>query len=245
MNVHVRRALLSVWDKTGIVELARCLARHGTALYSTGKTASLLREAGLSVADVTELTGKPEAFGGRMKTLSYEISSGILFDRDRDGAEAEKLGTIAIDMVVANLYPFAEYRDKGLPLPELVEYVDIGGPTMIRAAAKNYRHVASVVSPSAYAALVAELDATGGALSLDTRTKLMRAAFRATAEYDTQIAEHLDKLAGEPSRTLVFERGETPPLRRKPPPKGRGPRAAGAWKIPHRAPPLRQGALVQ
>lgn len=209
MNVHVRRALLSVWDKTGIVELARCLARHGTALYSTGKTASLLREAGLTVADVTELTGKPEAFGGRMKTLSYEISSGILFDRDRDRDEATKLGTVPIDMVVANLYPFAEYRDKGLPLPELVEYVDIGGPTMVRAAAKNYRHVASVVSPSDYAELVAELDATGGALSLETRTKLMRSAFRATAEYDTQIAEHLDTLAGEPSRTLVFERGET------------------------------------
>jgi len=206
MTVHVRRALLSVWDKTGLLDLAQCLARHGVELFSTGGTAALLRENGFTVRDVTELTGKPEAFGGRMKTLSYEISSGILFDRERDAAEAAKLGTVPIDMVVVNLYPFAEYRDKGLALPELIEYVDIGGPTMVRAAAKNYRHVASVVSPGDYPALVEELDASAGKLSLETRTRLMRSAYRATAAYDTEIAEHLDRAAGEPSRTLVFDR---------------------------------------
>lgn len=209
MNVQVRRALLSVWDKTGLLDLAKALVSHGTELYSTGGTAAILRENGFAVKDVTELTGKPEAFGGRMKTLSYEISSGILFDRERDAAEATKLGTVPIDMVVVNLYPFAEYRDKGLALPELIEYVDIGGPTMVRAAAKNYRHVASVVSPDDYPALVKELHETGGALSLETRTRLMRAAYRTTASYDTQIAEHLDQVANEPSRTLSFDREST------------------------------------
>jgi phosphoribosylaminoimidazolecarboxamide formyltransferase / IMP cyclohydrolase len=207
MNVTVRRALLSVWDKTGLLELAKCLAKHGTELYSTGKTASLLREGGLTVHDVTELTNRPEAFGGRMKTLSYEISSALLFDRDRDKDEAQKLGIVPIDMVVANLYPFAEYRDKGLALAELVEYVDIGGPTMVRASAKNFKHVASVVAPADYADLVKELDANAGALSLETRKRLMRSAFRATADYDMQIAEHLDEESGEPSRTLGFSTG--------------------------------------
>lgn len=207
--VPVRRALLSVWDKSGLLELARCLAKHGTELYSTGKTASLLREGGLTVHDVTELTNRPEAFGGRMKTLSYEISSALLFDRDRDKDEAQKLGIVPIDMVVANLYPFAEYRDKGLGLDELVEYVDIGGPTMVRASAKNFRHVASVVSPSDYPELVKELEAHGGALSIETRKRLMQTAFRATADYDTQIAEHLEQDEGVVSRTLTFSGGST------------------------------------
>ncbi len=206
-NVAVRRALLSVWDKTGLLDLGRCLAKHGTELYSTGKTAAVLREGGLEVRDVTELTGRPEAFGGRMKTLSYEISSALLFDRDRDKDEAQKLAIVPIDMVVANLYPFAEYRDRGLALDELVEYVDIGGPTMVRAAAKNFRHVASVVSPADYTDLVRELDASGGALSLETRKRLMRSAFRATADYDSQIAEHLAEEASEVSRTLSFSGG--------------------------------------
>ncbi len=203
--IPVRRALLSVWDKTGIVALARALAGHGTELFSTGKTASLLREEGLSVRDVSELTGRPEAVGGRMKTLSYEISSALLFDRARDRAEAEALGIRPIDMVVVNLYPCEHYRDQGLPLPELIEYVDIGGPSMLRAAAKNYRHVAAVSSPEHYGALIEELHSSGGALSLETRTQLMRRAFQLTARYDSAIAEHLDSLAGEPSRTLRFE----------------------------------------
>ncbi len=203
----IRRALLSVWDKTGLLELARCLAAFGTELYSTGKTAALLREGGLAVRDVSELTGRPEAFGGRMKTLSYEIASALLFDRERDAAEAAALGVTPIDMVVANLYPFAEYRDRGLGLAELVEFIDIGGPTMVRAAAKNYRHVASVVSPGDYAALTRELTETGGGLSEGTRRALMRTAFEATARYDREIADHLAAEAvgpDEPATTLTF-----------------------------------------
>lgn len=209
MNVVVRRALLSVWDKTGIVELATCLASFGTVLYSTGKTAVVLREAGLTVRDVGELTGRPEAFGGRMKTISFEIASALLFQREKDREEAEKLGIEPIDMVVANLYPFEEYRDKGLALDDLVEYVDIGGPTMVRASAKNFAHVASVVSPADYPELVNELRENGGALSLETRKRLMRKAFRATADYDLAIAEHLAEEAGAPDMTLGFGPGHS------------------------------------
>jgi phosphoribosylaminoimidazolecarboxamide formyltransferase / IMP cyclohydrolase len=218
MNVFIRRALLSVWDKSGLVPLASCLARFGTQLYSTGKTASLLREAGLTVHDVSALTQRPEAFGGRMKTISYEISSALLFQRDKDAEEAERLGITAIDMVVANLYPFEEYRDRDLNLQELIEFVDIGGPTMVRAAAKNFQDVASVVRPADYPALIEELQATGGALSLATRRQLMQTAFRTTANYDASIAAHLEaqseqgaQSSGALNTTLRF--GPPQPLR--------------------------------
>ncbi len=205
-DVPLRRALLTVWDKTGLVDLARCLASFGTELFSTGKTAALLREAGLEVRDVQELTGRPEAFGGRMKTLSYEIASALLFDRERDAAEARALGVTPIDLLVANLYPFEEHRDRGLPTDELVEYIDIGGPTLVRAAAKNSRYVASVVSPADYPALIAELTERRGALSAATRRRLMASAFEATARYDRAIADHL---AGEPGER---DARDAPPL---------------------------------
>jgi len=208
-DVPLRRALLTVWDKTGLVDLARCLASFGTELYSTGKTAALLREAGLEVRDVQELTGRPEAFGGRMKTLSYEIASALLFDRERDAEEARALGVTPIDLLVANLYPFEEHRDRGLPADELVEYIDIGGPTLVRAAAKNSRYVASVVSPVDYPALIDELTEKRGALSAATRRRLMASAFEATARYARAIADHLAGEQGD--RDERSERG-APPL---------------------------------
>lgn len=208
---RIRRALLSVWDKTGLLPLARSLAAHGVELFSTGGTRAALLADGLEVRDVQTLTGRPEAFGGRMKTLSYEIASGILFDRARDAAEAEALAIEPIDLVVVNLYPFEHHRDRGLPLDELIEYVDIGGPTMLRAAAKNFRSVTVVTDPDDYAVLVAELDANGGCTTLPTRRRLMQVAYEKTAAYDMAIAEHLAAEAGAPTRALRF--GVASPLR--------------------------------
>jgi phosphoribosylaminoimidazolecarboxamide formyltransferase/IMP cyclohydrolase len=207
----IATALLSVWDKTELLPLAQALHRHGTKLISTGGTAKVLTEAGLPVTDISAVTGRPEAFGGRMKTLSYEIASGLLFDRDRDAEEAKNLGISPIDLVVCNLYPFEHYRQQGLPLDKLIEYIDIGGPTMIRAAAKNVNHVAVLTDPGDYAAAIAELDQTGGELSQATRLGLMRKAFNRTADYDAAIASHLDQLAGAPSVRLHLHEGQ--PLR--------------------------------
>lgn len=187
----VRRALLSVWDKEGLLPLARALVRHGVELFSTGGTRALLEGDGLPVREVGELTGRPEAFGGRMKTLSFEVASALLFHRTRDAAEAEALGVSPIDLVVVNLYPFEQYRDKGLQDADLIEYIDIGGPTMIRAAAKNYAAVAVLTAPDQYAGFVAELDAQGGQTQLETRRALMAAAFQRTSAYDTAIAAHM------------------------------------------------------
>ena len=189
-SVPIKTALLSVTDKTGIVELARALHRHGVQLISTGGTRATLLAAQLPVTDITAVTGNPEAFGGRMKTISFAVASGILFDRDRDAVEAQTLGVLPIDLVVANLYDFAGHKDAGLDLPQLIEHIDIGGPTMIRAAAKNYQHVAVVVRPVRYQELIDELDANAGT-SLALRRALMREAFTLTAHYDTMIAEHL------------------------------------------------------
>jgi phosphoribosylaminoimidazolecarboxamide formyltransferase/IMP cyclohydrolase len=187
----VRRALLSVWDKEGLLPLARALAGHGVELFSTGGTRALLEADGLPVREVGELTGRPEAFGGRMKTLSFEVASALLFHRTRDAAEAEALGVSPIDLVVVNLYPFEQYRDKGLQDADLIEYIDIGGPTMIRAAAKNYAAVAVLTAPEQYAGFIAELDAQGGQTRLETRRALMAAAFERTSAYDTAIAAHM------------------------------------------------------
>jgi phosphoribosylaminoimidazolecarboxamide formyltransferase/IMP cyclohydrolase len=188
----VRRALLSVWDKEGLLPLARALAGHGVELFSTGGTRALLEADGLPVREVGELTGRPEAFGGRMKTLSFEVASALLFHRTRDAAEAEALGVSPIDLVVVNLYPFEQYRDKGLQDADLIEYIDIGGPTMIRAAAKNYAAVAVLTAPEQYAGFIAELDAQGGQTRLETRRALMAAAFERTSAYDTAIAAHMN-----------------------------------------------------
>ena len=211
MNVPIRRALLSVFDKTGVVELARALREHGCELISTGGTRTALEGAGLPVTEISKVTGNPEAFGGRMKTISFQVESALLFDREKDAAEAARLGIAPIDLVVCNLYPFAKARDEKADLPTLMENIDVGGPTMIRAAAKNHRFVAVLTNPEQYAAVQKELHAAKGALGAETRAKLARAAFDLTADYDALIATTLCERAGE--RILRFHFTEGDPLR--------------------------------
>ncbi len=196
------RALLSVSDKTGLVELARALTRHGVALISTGGTAKALRDAGLEVDDVATLTGQPEILDGRVKTLQAKIHGGILARRD-DPAHMATLaehGIAAIDLVVVNLYPFAATVASGADFDTCVENIDIGGPAMIRASAKNHEHVAIVTDPADYAAIAAALDA--GGVGADLRRELARKAFAHTAGYDAAIANWLGE-EGLPDPLLV------------------------------------------
>ncbi|MBI2378863.1 MAG: bifunctional phosphoribosylaminoimidazolecarboxamide formyltransferase/IMP cyclohydrolase [Deltaproteobacteria bacterium] len=188
--VPVRTALLSVSDKSGIAELATVLHEGGARLISTGGTREVIAKAGLPVTEVGAVSGNPESFSGRMKTISFQIASGLLFDRERDLAEAQRLGVVPIDLVVANFYPFAANKDRGLSLEELIEFIDIGGPTMVRAAAKNFAWVGVVVHPKDYGPVARELREHGG-LARATRERLMRRAFAYTAAYDSMIASHL------------------------------------------------------
>lgn len=192
--MRVRRALLSVHDKTGLAELGRALHALGVELVSTGGTARALREAGLPVREVSEITGFPELLDGRVKTLHPRIHGGILARRDAPAhvAALEAHGIPPIDLVVVGLYPFeATVARPGVTPAEAIEQIDIGGPAMIRAAAKNHAHVAVLTHPSQYAAVIEELRAGGGALGEATRARLAREAFRRTAEYDAAIAEYL------------------------------------------------------
>ena len=192
----LQRVLISVTDKTGIVEFARELSAMGAEVVSTGGTARLIRESGVPVKDVSEATGFPEMLDGRLKTLHPKIAGGILAIRSRaDHMRALAEQEIApIDMIVVNLYRFEEVAAReGARLEELIENIDIGGPTMIRAAAKNYQDVAVVVSPGDYAAIVEELRAGAGALSLETKWRLAKKAFRTTADYDAAIGARLER----------------------------------------------------
>ncbi|RSV13129.1 bifunctional phosphoribosylaminoimidazolecarboxamide formyltransferase/IMP cyclohydrolase PurH, partial [Sphingomonas sp. ABOLF] len=190
MNVTVTRALLSVSDKSGILDLARALDRHGVELVSTGGTAKAIREAGLPVRDISDLTGFPEMMDGRVKTLHPVVHGGLLAVRDNPEhvASMTEHGIGPIDLVVVNLYPFAQTVAKGADRDEIIENIDIGGPSMVRSAAKNHSHVAIVTDPADYAALVEELDANAGATSLDTRRRFAAKAYAATAAYDSAIA---------------------------------------------------------
>jgi phosphoribosylaminoimidazolecarboxamide formyltransferase/IMP cyclohydrolase len=192
----IGRALLSVTDKTGLVDFARQLAGFGVELVSTGGTAKALRDAGLAVRDVAELTGFPEMFEGRVKTLHPKVHGGILHRRwdAEHRAQAAAHGIEPIDMVVVNLYPFEKTAAKpGVKFEEIIENIDIGGPSMVRSAAKNFEDVAIVTSPADYGLLSEELTANGGALSLTTRWRLAQTAFAATAAYDTAIANTLER----------------------------------------------------
>lgn len=185
-----RRALLSVSDKTGLVDLARGLSDAGVQLISTGGTAKALRDAGLTVTDVSEVTGHPEIMGGRVKTLHPRVHGGILARKDNAGDDADMAanGIEAIDIVVVNLYPFEEAAAKdGLTHADVVEEIDIGGPAMVRASAKNHDRVAIVTDPSQYEAVLAEITADGW-VGDATRRSLAATAFRTTAAYDTAIA---------------------------------------------------------
>ena len=183
-DIPIRRALLSVSDKTGIVDLARGLADHGVELVSTGGTAKALRDAGLAVRDISELTGFPEMMDGRVKTLHPNVHGGLLAVRDDAAhvASMEEHGIGAIDLVVVNLYPFEATVAKGAERDEVIENIDIGGPSMVRSAAKNHAFVAIVTDPADYALV------SGGSTTLADRRKLAAKAYATTAAYDGAIA---------------------------------------------------------
>jgi phosphoribosylaminoimidazolecarboxamide formyltransferase / IMP cyclohydrolase len=189
-ELSIRRALISVSDKTGLVEFARFLAERGVALISTGGSAKALREAGIAVREVSAHTGFPEIMDGRVKTLHPAIHGGILARRDSEEhlAAAASHGIGLIDLVVVNLYPFEANLASGADEARLVENIDVGGPAMIRAAAKNFDFVAVATSPADYPGIVAEMREREGALSRATRRRLAAAAFGRTAAYDAAIA---------------------------------------------------------
>ncbi|HFQ4940961.1 TPA: bifunctional phosphoribosylaminoimidazolecarboxamide formyltransferase/IMP cyclohydrolase [Vibrio vulnificus] len=187
----IRRALISVSDKTGIVEFAQALAERGVDILSTGGTARLLAEQGITVTEVSDYTGFPEMMDGRVKTLHPKVHGGVLGRRGQDDEVMAKHGINPIDMVVVNLYPFAETVAKeGCTLADAVENIDIGGPTMVRSAAKNHKDVTIVVNASDYHRVITEMDANDTSLTLETRFDLAIAAFEHTAAYDGMIANY-------------------------------------------------------
>jgi phosphoribosylaminoimidazolecarboxamide formyltransferase/IMP cyclohydrolase len=193
---RIQRALLSVTDKTGLVDFARGLSDCGVELVSTGGTSRLLRDAGLNVFDIFALTGFPEILDGRVKTLHPKVAAGILAIRSNNShmATLHEHGIFPIDMVVVNLYAFEEFAAReGVSMHNLIENIDIGGPTMIRAAAKNYQDVAVVTSPSDYAAIVEEMKKSG-ALSPATHWRLAKKAYATTAAYDRAITARLARI---------------------------------------------------
>ena len=188
--VAVKRALISLSDKSGLEELAAGLTRHGVELVSTGGTAARLRELGHQVRDIADLTGFPEIMDGRVKTLHPKVHGGLLGVRDNPEHRAmmDEHGIASIDLVVVNLYPFEATVAKRAGRDTIIENIDIGGPSMIRSAAKNHAHVAVVTDPADYGPLLAELDANDGATSLDLRKRLAAKAYALTAAYDSTIA---------------------------------------------------------
>jgi phosphoribosylaminoimidazolecarboxamide formyltransferase/IMP cyclohydrolase len=197
----ITRALLSVSDKTGLAEFAKALAGHGVELVSTGGTAKALKDAGLKVIDVSELTGFPEMMDGRVKTLHPKVHGGLLAIRDnkQHAAAMQGHGIKPIDLLVVNLYPFEATVAKGAAYDDCVENIDIGGPAMIRAAAKNHADVAVVVEPQDYAAVLAELNQHGGATTLALRKTLAAKAYARTAAYDAAISNWFAQALDDPA----------------------------------------------
>jgi phosphoribosylaminoimidazolecarboxamide formyltransferase/IMP cyclohydrolase len=209
--IPVRRALLSVSDKDGLIELARYLDRRGVELVSTGGTARVLREAGLTVLTVEDITGAAEMMGGRVKTLHPAVHGAVLARRDHeeDRRALSERGITPIDLVCVNLYPFEETASRpGVTPAEVIEQIDIGGPAMVRSAAKNHAYVSIVTSPSQYKPLLAELEAHDGATTPEFRRRLATAAFRLTAKYDGRISAWMD--AGAPPVHRDLRYGENP-----------------------------------
>jgi phosphoribosylaminoimidazolecarboxamide formyltransferase/IMP cyclohydrolase len=219
--VRIRRALISVSDKTGLVELGKALVRHGVEILSTGGSAKALAEAGIAVKEVGAHTGFPEIMDGRVKTLHPTVHGGILGRRD----STDHMGAMAthkiapIDLVVVNLYPFAATVAKGADFDTCIENIDIGGPAMIRSAAKNHEFVAVMVEPAQYAGLLAEMDANGGATSLELRKRYAAAAYAHTGSYDAMISGWFAGQLGETfperlnltvSRRQALRYGENP-----------------------------------
>lgn len=195
----ITRALLSVTDKSGLVEFGEFLAERGVEILSTGGTAKMLRESGVPVVEVSDYTGFPEMLDGRVKTLHPKIHGGILGRRDLDShrEQMKSQGIAPIDLVVVNLYQFEKAVARpGCTLEEAIENIDIGGPTLLRAAAKNYRAVTVVVDPADYPKIIHEMKAHNGATTVATRFQLARKVFALTSAYDAAITQYLkDKLA--------------------------------------------------
>ncbi len=235
----IERALISVYDKTGVAEFARELASLGIEIVSTGGTAKLLRDAGIPVRDVAELTGWPEMLGGRVKTLHPKVHGGILFQRGKaeDRNQTAEHAIQPIDLVVVNLYPFSATAAKpGVTPEELVENIDIGGPAMIRSAAKNFQSVGVVTDPADYAGVAAELRGRRE-LTLATRLALARKAYARTARYDGEIATELERLAANGSVSIgalekLPERIHVALERRQPMRYGENPHQAAALYVP-------------
>ncbi len=201
----IRRALISVTDKTGIADLARDLVDMGVEIISTGGTAKVIREAGVSVKDVSEVTGLPEMMDGRVKTLHPKIHGGILAIRDNPvhRQEMEEHSILPIDMVVVNLYAFEKTVAKeGVSLTEAIENIDIGGPTLLRSSAKNFRYVTVVIDPTDYAKVLEEMKANNGATSLATRFELAKKVFITTGRYDQAISGYLQTI--DPQKDPYF-----------------------------------------
>ena len=210
----IQRALISVYDKTDILEIANALVQRGVEILSTGGTARHLRDAGIDILDVSDYTDFPEMLDGRVKTLHPKIHGGLLaeWDRTEHNTQAKAHGINPIDMVICNLYPFeATIAKPDVTLPEAIENIDIGGPTMIRAGAKNYRHTAVLTDPSQYPRIIADLDANDGCLSEERRFELASAAFVHTAQYDAAISTYLANVDSESDAVEDSVRLETAP----------------------------------
>jgi len=249
----VERALLSVYDKTGIVDLARRLAAQKIELLSTGGTAKLLREEGIAVKDVAEFTGWPEMLGGRVKTLHPKVHGGLLYRRHHaeDQKQAKEHGIAPIDLVVVNLYPFEATAARGyITAEELIENIDIGGPTMLRSAAKNFESVAVVTDPADYDRVAGELESSGDT-TLATRIELARKVFATTSRYDGLITTELERLSDLDGKLEVAPRAKLPErlhlaLRRKQQLRyGENPHQAAALYVPAGRPPEGLAAAKQ
>ncbi|OYY78554.1 MAG: bifunctional phosphoribosylaminoimidazolecarboxamide formyltransferase/IMP cyclohydrolase, partial [Hydrogenophilales bacterium 16-62-9] len=236
--MKIQRALLSVSDKTGLVEFACALAAQSVELLSTGGSAKTLRDAGLQVIDVADYTGFPEMLDGRVKTLHPKVHGGILGRRDLADhvATMQQHGIPNIDLVCVNLYPFVATVSKPHTLDDAIENIDIGGPAMVRSSAKNYRFVAVVTDPADYPALITEMQANGGALTDATRFGLAKKAFTHTAEYDGAISNYLTALNDNNEReafgaqlNLQFTRAQVCRY-------GENPHQAGAFYVEANAP---------
>jgi len=192
----IQRAIISLSDKSGIVQFAKDLQAFGVEILSTGGTAKTLRESGLKIIDVSEYTGFPEMLDGRVKTLHPKIHGGLLGIRDNP-EHAKKMkehGIIPTDMVVVNLYPFeATVAKPSCTLEEAIENIDIGGPSMLRAAAKNYPYVTVIVDPADYKTVLEEMKKSGGAVSKETNFRLAKKVYQLTSRYDRAISEYLAK----------------------------------------------------
>ncbi|MBW1680204.1 MAG: IMP cyclohydrolase [Deltaproteobacteria bacterium] len=190
----IETAIFSVTDKTGVVDFARAVSSYGVKILSTGGTARVLREGGLTVTDISEYTGFPEMMDGRVKTLHPKVHGGLLGLRDNPehAAMMEKHGIRPIDLVVVNLYQFEKtVAREGVTLEEAIENIDIGGPSMLRSSAKNFRYVTVVVDPADYGRVLEEMKETGGETTLKTRFELARKVFQVTHEYDGAISRYL------------------------------------------------------